>query len=72
MLRAHARTDSRLSTYNYAETMPSRELLVSAGACVHAHAPQIPLVLSPRAAHRRALFPARLVRRVGRAHRRVA
>jgi hypothetical protein len=56
MLRAHARTDSRLSTYNSAEAVPSRELLAAAYARPHAHAPQIPFVLSKPAARRRELF----------------
>jgi hypothetical protein len=57
MLRAHARTDSRLFTRNYAEALPQRESHAAARAPrAHAHAPQIHFVLPERAAVCRALF----------------
>jgi hypothetical protein len=56
MLRAHARTDSRLSTHSYAEVLPTRALLAQARARTLAHTPHTPFVLSERAARRRALF----------------
>jgi hypothetical protein len=69
MLRAHARTDSRLSTPDYAEALPSRRSLAADDAHAHAHAPRIPLPLQKRTARRRALFfsQSRPARRAGAA-----
>jgi hypothetical protein len=56
MLRAHARTDSKLSTHDYAEAPPTRELLAADDALALAHVHQIPFSLPKRVARGRALF----------------